>query len=193
MNYIVHVSSIVWRIENQPSNSTSCSGNAPRLLVLVVGRLYWELQVTTSFSIWGCVMKGIFGIGIFWRAKSHLKGIEDFNLWWYHNVVVILSRECRCNSLQSIYRLTSGFIIGALAFRMNTLGCTQKLAVDQCSGLDFAMEPVCMFDKIHLPLNFKSKVARDNLKNKNECWLTSAFYYLDFWLHNILKKKWYFE
>jgi hypothetical protein len=71
---------------------------------------------------------------------------------------------------------------------MNTLGCTQKLAVDQCSGLDFAMEPVCMFDKIHLPLNFKSKVSRDDLRNKNECRLTSAFYYLDFWLHNILKK-----
>ena len=52
-----------------------------RLLILVMDRLYWGLQVTSSFSIWGCVMKGCFERGIiFWRAKSRLKGIEDFSL-----------------------------------------------------------------------------------------------------------------
>ena len=81
MNYVVHVSSTMWRIKNQPSNSTSCSDNALRLLVLVAGKLYWGLQVTSSFSIWGCVLKGCFERGIFWRAKLRLKGIEDFNLW----------------------------------------------------------------------------------------------------------------
>jgi hypothetical protein len=78
---MVHVSSIMWRIKNQPSNSTSCSDNALRLAVLVMGKLYWGLRVMmSSFSIWGCVLKGCFERGIFWRAKSHLKGIEDFNL-----------------------------------------------------------------------------------------------------------------
>ena len=80
MNHMVHVSCIMWRIKNQPSNSTSCSDNALRLLVLMAGTLNWGLQVMSSFSIWGCVLKGYFERGIFWRAKLHLKGIEDFNL-----------------------------------------------------------------------------------------------------------------
>ena len=80
MKYMIHIFNIMWRIKNQPSNSTSCSENAVRLLILVTGRLYWELQVTSSFSIWGCVLKGCLERGIFWRAKSRLKGIENFNL-----------------------------------------------------------------------------------------------------------------
>ena len=35
MNYMVHVSSTMWRIKNQPSNSTSCSDNVLPLLILV--------------------------------------------------------------------------------------------------------------------------------------------------------------
>ena len=81
MNYLVHVLSTMWRIKNQQPNSNSCSDNAIRLLVLVAGRLYWRLQVMSSISIRGCVLKGCFEKGIFWRAKSHLKGIEDLNLW----------------------------------------------------------------------------------------------------------------
>ena len=69
MNYMVHVSSIMWRIKKQPSNFTFCSDNALRLLVLVVGKLYWGLQVMSSFSNWGCGLKGYFGRGIFWRAN----------------------------------------------------------------------------------------------------------------------------
>ena len=80
MNYMIHVSSTMWRIKNQPSNSTSCSDNTLRLLVFVMGKLYWGLQVISSFSICGCVLKGCLERGIFWRAKSRLKGIEDFNL-----------------------------------------------------------------------------------------------------------------
>ena len=81
MNYRVHVSSRMWRIKNQPSKSTSCRDNALRLLVLLMSILYRGLQVTSSFSIWRCVPKGCFERGIiFQRAKSHLKGIEDFTL-----------------------------------------------------------------------------------------------------------------
>ena len=77
---MVHVLSTMWRMTNQPSNSTSCSDNALRLLVLVTGRLHWGLQVTSSFFIWGCVLKGCFERGIFWRATCVSRGIEDFHL-----------------------------------------------------------------------------------------------------------------
>ena len=47
--------------------------NALRLLILVAGILCWGLQVTSSYSIWSCVLKG------FWK-RYILKGIEDCNL-----------------------------------------------------------------------------------------------------------------
>ena len=40
MSYMVHVFNTMWRIENEPSNSTHCSDSALRSLVLVAGRLY---------------------------------------------------------------------------------------------------------------------------------------------------------
>ena len=49
----------MWRIQNEPCNSTSYSHSALRLLIVFAGRFYWGLhQVTSSFSIWGCVLKG---------------------------------------------------------------------------------------------------------------------------------------
>ena len=36
--------------------------------------------MTSSFSSWGCVLKGCFERRVFRRAKLRLKGIEDFNL-----------------------------------------------------------------------------------------------------------------
>ena len=102
---MVHVSSIMWRIKNQPSNFISCSDNAVRLLVLVASILYWGLQVTSSFSIWGCVFKGCFERGIFWRAKSCLKGNEDFNLeHWYSPLLDQYIGDC----LVSIITITNG-------------------------------------------------------------------------------------
>ena len=80
MNFMVHVSSKVCIINRQPSNSISCSDNALRLLVLMAGILYWGPQVTSSFSIWVCVLKGCYETCIFWRVESRLKSIEDFNL-----------------------------------------------------------------------------------------------------------------
>ena len=77
---MVHTSSTMWRITNQPPNPTSCSDNALRLLVLLTSILYWGLHVMSWFSIWGCVLKGCLERVIFWRAKSCLKGIEDYNL-----------------------------------------------------------------------------------------------------------------
>ena len=53
----------------------------------MAGILYWGLQVPSSFSIWGCILKDCFERCIFWRAISCLKGIEDFNLehWSQHS------------------------------------------------------------------------------------------------------------
>ena len=72
--YMVHVFSTMWCIKNEPSNSTSCIDNVLRLLVLVAGRLYWELKVTSSFSIWGCIWRVVLrdvyfeGPNRVWRA-----------------------------------------------------------------------------------------------------------------------------
>ena len=73
---------MMWRIKIQPYNSSSCSDNALHLLVLVVGnRLYiedfkWWLHFQSGVAFW----KGCFERGVFWSAKSCLKGKEDFNL-----------------------------------------------------------------------------------------------------------------
>ena len=73
---MVHVSSTMWRIKNQPSNSTSCSDNALHLLVLVTCNLYWGLQVTSSFSIWGCILKGQITFEGHWRHQSWTLGVR---------------------------------------------------------------------------------------------------------------------
>ena len=79
---MVHISSTMWRINNQPSNSTSGSDNALRLLVLGTCISYWGLQVTSSFSIWGCVLKGCFERGIiFWRATIAFEGHWRLQYW----------------------------------------------------------------------------------------------------------------
>ena len=94
MNYMVHVFGTMWRIKNQPSNFTPCSDNALHLLVLVAGILYWGLQMTSSFSIWGCILKGCFERDIFWRAELRLKDIETSILntdehWHFSNVFTV--------------------------------------------------------------------------------------------------------
>ena len=60
----------MWRIKNQPSNSTSCNDNALRRLVLVASRLYRGLQEASSFSIWDCTLKGYFERGIYFEGPN---------------------------------------------------------------------------------------------------------------------------
>ena len=60
-------------------------------------------------------------------------------------------------------------------------------------GLDiqqrYELYAVCMFDKLHVTFNFKSKVSRDVSKNKNECQLTSTSKcHLNFWLTQYFRK-----
>ena len=73
---MVHVSSTMWRTKNQPSNSISCDDNALHLLVLVAGILYREIQVTSPFSIWSCVLNGCF------ERKKFLNGQIAFEEHW---------------------------------------------------------------------------------------------------------------
>ena len=61
MNYMVHVSRTMWRIENQPSNFTSCSDNALRLLVLVA-----EIVFTASSEVF-VFKSGLRSEGLFWE------------------------------------------------------------------------------------------------------------------------------
>ena len=73
--------------------STSCSGNALRLLVLVAGILHWGLQVTSSFSIWGRISKSCFERCIFEGPNHVQRALKTSNfehspitkfwlLWW---------------------------------------------------------------------------------------------------------------
>ena len=82
---MVHVSNIVWRIKNQPSNYTSCSDNPLRLLVLVACKLHWGLQVTSSFWICGCILKGCF------LERYILKGQVVFEWHWRPQSWTLLS------------------------------------------------------------------------------------------------------
>ena len=105
--YMVHVSSTMWISKNQPSNSTSSSHNALHLLVFVGGKLYRGLQVTSSFSIWGCILKGCFESGIIlkgqitfeehWRLESCTPDTMVFplSLQWGQLVEVKQNIQCR--------------------------------------------------------------------------------------------------
>ena len=66
---MIHVPSTVWRIINQPSNSTSCSDNGLQLLILVAD---WGLQVTNL---------GLHFEGLFWEQYI-LKGQIVFEGLW---------------------------------------------------------------------------------------------------------------
>ena len=65
---------IQWNfLSNQPSNSTSCSDNVLRLLVLVVDKLLWGLQVTLRFEglLWErYILKGQIAFEGHWRPPS---------------------------------------------------------------------------------------------------------------------------
>ena len=96
---MIHGFGTVWRIKNQPSNSTSCSDTDVRLLVFVVGRLYCGLEVTASFSIWGCILKGQITflralkpsiLNIAWSLLDTLNGVHNVFNWslyykWHPN------------------------------------------------------------------------------------------------------------
>ena len=71
MNYMVHVSSTLWRIKNQPSNYTSCSDQCPTLVGSCGGQIILMTSSDVFISIWGCVLKGCFERGMFW-AKGQI-------------------------------------------------------------------------------------------------------------------------
>jgi hypothetical protein len=70
------------KIKNQPSNSTSCSDNALRLLGLVAGILHWGFQTTSSISIWDCVLKGCFWERYILKGKIAFEGHSRLQSWY---------------------------------------------------------------------------------------------------------------
>ena len=87
MNYMVHVSSTMWRIENPPSNSTSCSDNDPTLAGSCGGQialrtssdvalisnldlrfegLFWEVYFEGPNRVWSALKTSILNIDLNW-------------------------------------------------------------------------------------------------------------------------------
>ena len=96
MNYMIHVFSKMWRIKNQPSNSTSYSDNALRLLVLVAGRLYWGLKWHLSFN-WGLRFEGLF-----WERDILKDQIAFEGHWWLHSWTLVNSQYCEVAECRGI-------------------------------------------------------------------------------------------
>ena len=78
---MIHASNTMWRIKNQPSNSTSYNDSALRLLVLVMGiyteDFMWRHRFQFRVELGRVVLKDI--LYTFEGAKSCSKGIKDFS------------------------------------------------------------------------------------------------------------------
>ena len=72
MNYTVHVSSIMWRIENQSSDSTSCSDNALRLLILVADRFTLRTSSDVFISNLELHLEGLFLREVYFEGPSRV-------------------------------------------------------------------------------------------------------------------------
>ena len=72
------------RIKNQPSNSTSYSDNALRLLVYVACKYIedfkWRLHFQSGVAFWRVILREVY----FWRPKSRLKGILRLQSWTHN-------------------------------------------------------------------------------------------------------------
>jgi hypothetical protein len=88
MYYMVHVSSTMWSIKNQPSNSISYSNNVIRLLVLVV---HGHIILRTSSDVFIFYL-GLRFEGLFWE-RYILKGRIGV---WRALKTSILSIDCMC-------------------------------------------------------------------------------------------------
>ena len=79
MGYMLPIQ--MWRIQNRPSNSTSCSDNALRFVGSCGGQIQVGLQVTSLVSNLGLCFEGLFWKRYILKGQiAFLKGIEDFNL-----------------------------------------------------------------------------------------------------------------
>ena len=94
LNYKVHVSSKMRRIKNQPSNSTSCSDNALRLLVLVAGILHWGLWVYVFFFNSRLCHEGLFLREVYFEGPNHVEGHRKLQSWTLHR-----GHECTVHPL----------------------------------------------------------------------------------------------
>ena len=79
MSCVIHITNTVWRIKNQPSNSTSCIDHALRMLVLVLVSILrtssdvFILQFGVAFRrvVWErYILKGQIALEGHWRLQS---------------------------------------------------------------------------------------------------------------------------
>ena len=75
MNYMVHVSSTMWRIKNRPSNSTSCSVTMPYACWFLWQAYYiedfkWHLHFQFGVVFWKVVLREVYfeGPNCTWRT-----------------------------------------------------------------------------------------------------------------------------
>ena len=80
-NYVVHVLSTMWRIKNQPSNCTSWSDNALRLLVVVAGRVYISRTSSDIFILnLGLRLKGCFLREVYFEGPNCIWSLQSWKL-----------------------------------------------------------------------------------------------------------------
>ena len=107
MNYMVHVSSTMWRIQNQPSNTLlSRSDNALRLLVLLTDRLHRGLKVTSSLSILGLCFERLFLERYLLKGQIMLEGhwqrLQSFEHWPRRRVELNFDWRCRPKGMRPL-------------------------------------------------------------------------------------------
>ena len=116
---MVHVYGTMWRIKNQPSNPISCSDNALRLLVLVTDKLYWGLQVISSFSSWGLCFEGLFWERYISKGQIAFEGHWRLQSWTLPWTCSTITGEYQCNkSLDSLHRKTPSNNKGVIEWAM---------------------------------------------------------------------------
>ena len=78
MNYKVYVSNTIWRIKNEPFNSTSCSDNTLRFHIFVWTVLEGQNMLRISSDVF------IFNLGLpaFWRVVLRKVCFEGLNPVW---------------------------------------------------------------------------------------------------------------
>ena len=189
---MVHASSTMWRIKNRSSNFTSCNDNALRLMVLVVRKLYWGLQVTSSFS-----NLGLYFAGLFWESDI-LKGQIAFERHWRLQSWTLLRRQCphalgrEASDVDNfLYKPASRFWslhspgtneIWLINFRMNNAWWTDYIE-------DFKWRPHFQFGVMFWRAVLERYILKGSEDFNLEHW-QSCFVFHRHWQHRIEKVWW---
>ena len=81
MNYMVHVSSTIWRIKHQPFNSPACSDSALRLLALAAGIFIMRTSSDVFIFNLGLRSEGLFWERYILKCQITFKGHWRLQSW----------------------------------------------------------------------------------------------------------------